>query len=191
MTAQTVHKIITGAWIVIAVLWVLASFASKSTVRTQSGPSRALQAGLLIVAYLLLFDSSLRIGPLAWRILPASPLVSYIGLVLTFAGIALAIWARLLLGTNWSSSVTVKESHELVRRGPYAIVRHPIYTGLLLAILGTAIAWGELRGFVALILAIIGWRLKSLVEESFMMDEFGSEYARYKRQVKALIPFVW
>lgn len=188
---MTVPKIIAGAWIFIGVLWLLASFSSKTTVRTQSAGSRVVQTCLTLAAYLLLFGRSLRVGPLAWRILPDSPLVAYVGLALTLGGIAFAIWARLLLGTNWSSTVTLKENHQLVRSGPYAIVRHPIYSGLLLAILGTAIAWGEVRGLLALILAIIGWRLKFRVEESFMMGQFGSEYAQYKREVKALIPFVW
>ncbi len=190
MTVQTASKIILDAWIVTAVLWVLASFISKPTVRVQSAASRAVQAGLLIAVYLLLFGYW-RVGPLAWRILPDSPLVVYVGVALTLAGMAFALWARFFLGGNWSMNVTVKENHQLVRSGPYAIVRHPIYSGLLLAILGTAIAEAEVRGLVAVILALIGWRMKSRVEESFMACQFGSEYAQYKREVKALIPFVW
>ncbi len=190
MTVQTASKIIVDAWIVTAVLWLLASFSSKPTVRTQSGASRAVQAGLLIASYFLLSSYS-RVGPLAWRILPESPLSIYVGMALTLAGMALAILARFFLGGNWSMNVTVKENHQLVRGGPYGIVRHPIYSGLILAILGTAIAEGEVRGLLAVILAIIGLRMKSLLEESFMTGQFGPEYAEYKRHVKGLIPFVW
>ena len=85
----------------------------------------------------------------------------------------------------------IKRDHQLIRSGPYSFVRHPIYSGLLLAILGTATYIGEIRGLFALALAIIGLKWKSLTEESFMQEQFGSSYIEYKRHVKALIPFVW
>lgn len=78
-----------------------------------------------------------------------------------------------------------------MQTGPYAVVRHPIYAGLTLALLGTAVAFGEVRGLVAVALAVIGWRLKFRLEEAFMTEQFGSEYLGYKRRVKGLIPFVW
>ena len=117
-------------------------------------------------------------------------MIWWTGFAVTVAGAAFAIWARLLLGANWSATVTVKQNHELKRTGPYAIVRHPIYSGFLLAMLGTAIAYGEIRGLIALLIALIAWRVKSLIEERFMMDQFGEQYVQYKREVRALIPFV-
>jgi protein-S-isoprenylcysteine O-methyltransferase Ste14 len=87
--------------------------------------------------------------------------------------------------------VTVKAGHTLIRGGPYAVVRHPIYSGLSLAVLGTALAVGELRGLLAVGLVAFGFWHKSLLEERFMREEFGAEYERYCRDVKALIPFVW
>jgi protein-S-isoprenylcysteine O-methyltransferase Ste14 len=87
--------------------------------------------------------------------------------------------------------VTVKQDHELILRGPYTIVRHPIYSGLLLALTGTAIAVGEIRAFVGLGLAFIGFLLKSAGEEKFMREEFSAEYARYSQRVRRLIPFVF
>jgi protein-S-isoprenylcysteine O-methyltransferase len=95
------------------------------------------------------------------------------------------------LGGNWSASVTVKQDHRLVRRGPYTIVRHPIYTGLLLALLGTAVALGELRGLLGVVVAFAAWRAKSRMEEAFMRQEFGLEYATYQGEVKALVPFIY
>jgi protein-S-isoprenylcysteine O-methyltransferase len=95
-----------------------------------------------------------------------------------------------MLGGNGSATVTVKPDHRLIRQGPYTIVRHPIYTGFLLGLLGTALALGELRGIVGLALAFIGWRMKSRLEEAFMAAQFGAEYTEYQREVKALIPFV-
>jgi protein-S-isoprenylcysteine O-methyltransferase Ste14 len=96
-----------------------------------------------------------------------------------------------MLGGNWSGRVTIKEGHTLEKRGPYAIVRHPIYSGLLLAVLGTAIAFREIRGLIAVALVFAMLLMKSRMEERFMMEEFGSVYRDYGRQVKALIPFVY
>jgi protein-S-isoprenylcysteine O-methyltransferase len=100
-------------------------------------------------------------------------------------------WARLFLGGNWSSNVTLKQNHTLVQSGPYRIVRHPIYTGLLVALLGTAIALGELRCFLGVLLAAIAWKIKSVGEETLMVQQFGDQYARYREQVKGLVPYLW
>jgi protein-S-isoprenylcysteine O-methyltransferase Ste14 len=85
----------------------------------------------------------------------------------------------------------VKEDHQLIRSGPYSVVRHPIYSGFLLAILGTAIYNGEMRSLIALALVLIGWKIKSMREEAFMATEFGEQYVEYRQQVKGLVPFVW
>ena len=106
------------------------------------------------------------------------------------AGLGFAVWARRCLGRNWSGIVTVKQGHELIRSGPYALVRHPIYTGLLLAILGTASAIGEWRGLIAFVLITAGFVLKLRIEEDFISETFGEQYARYRAEVPALIPFI-
>ena len=106
------------------------------------------------------------------------------------AGIAFAVWARQYLGRNWSGTVTVKQDHELIRTGPYRLVRHPIYTGLLLAILGTAVAFGEWRGLLAFALLTGSLLLKLRVEERFMSESFPEPYARYRAEVPALIPCI-
>lgn len=125
------------------------------------------------------------------RFVPRSYGVAWLGVALTIAGIALAIVARLFLGGNWSGSVTIKQGHTLVRKGPYTIVRHPIYSGFLLAILGTGLAIGEIRALIAAILIFAILAHKINLEERFMMEQFGAEYGQYRRRVKALIPFVW
>jgi len=182
--------VIDGIWIGLGVLWVVNASFVKTTVRVESSGSRLPHVLIMVVAFVLLFDNRLNLGPLNGRFVPDTSNVLWAALALTILGAAFAIWARLSIGRNWSSNVTVKQDHELKRNGPYAIVRHPIYSGLLLALLGTAIAFGEWRGLVAFLLAVIGWRMKSLVEERFMLDQFGEQYANYKREVKALIPFV-
>ena len=113
-----------------------------------------------------------------------------LGAALTFAGIAFAIWARVWMAGNWSSDVTLKRDHELIVDGPYRWVRHPIYTGILLALLGTALAVGEWRGLLAVVLAAAAFWRKLGIEEAVMRRQFGEAYSRYAKRVPALIPFV-
>jgi protein-S-isoprenylcysteine O-methyltransferase Ste14 len=142
-------------------------------------------------AFLLLFNDTLRFGPLAWRFVPGSSVVDYVGLFLAVVGVAFAIWARLVLGRNGSGAVTIKRNHTLIRTGPYAVVRHPIYAGFSLAIFGTAIAIGEIPGLVASGVAMTGMKSKSRLEEAFMMDQFGEAYVQSRKDVRAaMIPFV-
>ena len=178
-------------WLALGIVWLLGAITAKRSARTQSPGSRLLQIMPEIAAFFLLFGRFMWPHWLRWRFVGEQALATaWVGLALTVAGIALAIWARLWIGRNWSGRVTIKEQHELIQNGPYAIVRHPIYAGLLLAILGTAIVHGELRGLLALPLAALGWAWKLRMEEAFMAQQFGSAYLDYKRRVKALIPFV-
>ncbi len=179
------------AWITIGAVWLIASLQTKRAVLIQSMGSRAVQALLTVLAYFLLFSDETAIGLLGYRLLPPSLEWAWIGAGLVFAGLLFALWARFFLGANWSSRVTVKQNHELVRSGPYGLVRHPIYSGFLLAILGTALAFGEVRSFLAVVFAFAGFKLKSLTEEQFMLGQFGEAYAQYKRDVKSLIPLIW
>ena len=114
-----------------------------------------------------------------------------IGLALTLIGLAFSVWARFCIGKNWSARIELKQGHQLIRRGPYAIVRHPIYLGFMLATLGTAIAFAEWSGLLAFALIVLAWGYKARLEESAMIEQFGSEYEEYRRNVKGFIPFVW
>jgi len=184
--------IIDWAWVVLGIIWLGASFTAKRNIRKQPLTARVLHVCVLFVAFALIFSRWLAIGLLAWRPLPPSAVTGYAGLVVAFAGMLFALWARFLLGRNWSGVVTVKRDHELVRNGPYALVRHPIYSGLLFALLGTVIARGfELRAVIGFVILLIAWRRKSLAEESFMVDQFGAQYIEYRRRVRALVPYVW
>lgn len=128
--------------------------------------------------------------PLADRVLAPDPAASAPGVLLVALGLGFAVWARRWLGANWSARVTVKEGHSLVTSGPYRIVRHPIYSGGLLALLGTALAQGELRGFLALALAFVAFLIKSRFEEARMRAVF-PEYERYAKRTPALVPFLF
>ncbi len=177
-------------WIVFWFVWVAASLMVKRNARVQPSLSLLIHSVLIIAAFLFLFWPRLSAGPLAWRFVPDSELLAATGFALTFAGLGLALWARFFLGRNWSGVAAIKQGHQLVRRGPYAVVRHPIYTGLTFAMLGSALALGELRGLLGVALGLAHWWTKSQIEERFLLDQFGAEYAEYRRQVKALIPFV-
>lgn len=188
---SSAFTVISYAWLSFGVVWLVSAAFTKRTIQKQSVNSRLVQLTLAIVAALLLMHHGIRGGILDWNFVPDSLATAYTGMAVTLAGIAFAIWARFHIGKNWSGVVTVKQGHELVRTGPYAIVRHPIYSGVLLGLLGTAIAGTELRGLIAVAIAAFMWRLKYGIEESFMIQQFGEEYVQYRREVKATIPFVW
>jgi protein-S-isoprenylcysteine O-methyltransferase Ste14 len=183
------RQLILWLWCAWALVWVIAARSSKATRRRESFSSRLAHVVPLIIGGVLLGSYGLPWGVLAQRLWPLSAGAYLFGLVLLGAGLAFAVWARVHLGRNWSGTVTVKEGHELIRSGPYACVRHPIYTGLLAAVLGTAIASGTVHaalGFVIIALALLH---KARTEERFMRDTFPGEYQRYSAAVPALIPF--
>jgi protein-S-isoprenylcysteine O-methyltransferase Ste14 len=177
-------------WLAWLAYWFFAALHVKGMQRRERSSSLLLNRGLLAIGALLLaFERQ----PLLWlseRFLPLSTAFYWIGLVMLATGLALAVWARRHLGRNWSGIVTVKQDHELIRSGPYGLARHPIYTGLLLAILGTAVAIGEWRGLIAFALITAAFVLKFKTEERFVSETFGEQYARYRAEVRSLIPFV-
>jgi len=130
-------------------------------------------------------------GILGLRLWPYPPLaVGWAMVALTAAGVAFAWWARIYLGRLWSGSITRKEEHHVVDKGPYAIVRHPIYTGLLTAAVATTIATGTLHTVLGTVLLIVAYWMKAKLEERFLREELGPEaYDSYRRRVPMLVPF--
>ena len=128
------------------------------------------------------------LGPLDDRFVPAVVEVGAAGWALTALGMLFSIWARVSLGRNWSGNVVLKQGHELVSTGPYAFVRHPIYTGLLVALTGTALYDGRWRALLGLVLFAIGFWLKARSEEDLLEREFGEEYHSYRARTPMLIP---
>jgi protein-S-isoprenylcysteine O-methyltransferase Ste14 len=176
-------------WIAWVVYWLVAARDTKRTRwRQPLGPQSLHGIPLLLCTALLI---SPRWPPaLTAHVLPFGPTLPLVGTALVAAGLALAVWARVHLGRNWSSKVVVKEDHALVRSGPYRRIRHPIYTGMLAALFGTALALGEWRGFLALLFALIGILFRVHAEETRMSETF-PEYADYRRKSSALIPGVF
>jgi protein-S-isoprenylcysteine O-methyltransferase Ste14 len=188
--APAIYRQVIGLlWFAWAVYWMLSSIRIKPAVRREPIASRLAHVIPLAVGVVLIGWRELPWGVLNLRLWPHSLLAYGIGLALLVAGLAFAVWARVHLGRNWSGSVTVKEGHELIRSGPYAYVRHPIYTGLITAVLGTAITSGTLRAALGLVIITLSLVRKLRAEEAFMRDTFPGEYQRYCAQVPALIPF--
>jgi len=183
------RQLILGLWLAWVSYWVVAAFGAKTTRWRESLASRLSHVLPLALGVALIAWPRLHVGWLPRAPLPHGPVRSGTALVLVAAGLAFTVWARMHLGGNWSGSVTEKEGHELVRSGPYALVRHPIYTGLLVALLGSAVACGELRAVLGLGVVAAAFTRKLRIEERFMRERFPEEYPRYCAQVPALIPF--
>ena len=175
-----------GGWFA---LWNVMAFRMKEAAQSEGRLSRLTHVVPLLVAAYLLF-ARVPLPLLNDRFAPQAIWSATLGAALTFAGLAFCIWARFTIAGNWSSYVEFKRGHELIVDGPYRWVRHPIYTGLLLAFAGTAWAVGEWRGVLAVaIVAASFWR-KLKLEEVIMRREFGEAYDRYAARTPALIPFV-
>jgi protein-S-isoprenylcysteine O-methyltransferase Ste14 len=178
------------AWMTLGAVWLFGIGFSKPTVRRIPSAARLLQSAILLLGFILVGTHWLGQGWLGMRMWPQSVTIREAGAALTTLGCLFAIWARVALGTNWSGRPTVKADHELIIKGPYALARHPIYTGLLVAAAGTALAGGELRCAVGMVLIVLGLALKMQSEERLMNETFPAAYPEYRRRVKALIPGV-
>lgn len=189
------------SWGAFIVVWAIGALSVKRDV-VGGGFSTWWARGFLLrllIAFAVVFIA-LRIStgsahysgtPLEFKPLFAlTPLFGWIAAVLTMCGVGIAIWARVYLGRNWSGAPSVKEDHELVTSGPYAYVRHPIYTGVILAALGSA-ATGTVFGIGTLIAATVIFLLRIKKEEQIMTSLFPEEYPKYQMRTKKLIPFVW
>lgn len=182
--------VIPAMWLAWIGYWAFAARAVKQTERIEDARSR-LSHRLPLLAGALIMTIPNLLGPQVEAAFVAStPAWLGLAIALVALGLGFSVAARVWLGRNWSSMVTVKQEHELIRSGPYALVRHPIYSGLLLALAGSALMLGNWRALVGLAL-IVGALLRKLkIEERFMAEQFGEAYARYRAQVAMLVPFI-
>jgi protein-S-isoprenylcysteine O-methyltransferase Ste14 len=183
--------IIRDLWLAWFVYWIIRAIGNKATARRERTLSERFYRIPTLMGVILLIVPRWHGHGLSSRFLPSSPVFEGLGVALLVAGLVFSVWARIHLGANWSGIVTVKKDHELIRTGPYAWVRHPIYTGILLGLLGTVIALDEWRGLFAFVLMTIGFVLKLRIEERWLHEIFGEPYALYKREVPALFPGIY
>lgn len=176
------------AWIVFLVYWFISAQKLKSVKQREPWTERLIQIVFMVAAYTLMFNDRLGYGWLATRFVSVSPTIGIIGVTITFLGIAFAIWARWHLGENWSATVTLKQGHELIRTGPYRRIRHPIYTGMLLAFAGTALALGEYRALLSVCIVIVAFYAKAKKEERYLTHEFGDKFREHVRHTGMFFP---
>lgn len=187
-TPHDLFDVVIGlCWVTFLVVWLASAMFVKRTVERSFGWAR-----LLVLVILFAFAGMSHWAPWLQRVMwPRTAAIGSAAASLTIAGLAVAVWARATLGGNWSGAIALKEGHELIQRGPYAHVRHPIYSGVLLMCLGTAVAAARPAGFVVLAVTAVLLVLKARDEEQLMIRHFPDAYPGYRERVKALIPGIW
>jgi protein-S-isoprenylcysteine O-methyltransferase Ste14 len=184
-----------ACWVIFAAYWIISAKSARATQekRAIGGFWRVLAT--LSVAFLFCegFNFPIFIDPLSITLTPRSNMFRAIGAALTVAGLIIAILARRTLGRNWSTSdqAAIKEGHELITRGAYRHVRHPIYSGFLLMFLGNALFAGTVSALILFVLILFSLRVSLKREEALLTQHFPEAYPAYKKRAKALIPFIW
>lgn len=174
-----------GLWLALVVYLTVTAVGVKRDDKPHLGQSFALMFAM-IAAFVAPHLAIFRFVEFA----PVGAVPSGVGLIVCLAGMALLVWARQSLGKNWSQTVSAKQDHELITSGPYRLVRNPMYTGGILACIGSAIvAGGAFVFLLALLMPLFVWRVSA--EDRLMARQFPDEYPDYRRRTKGLIPFVW
>jgi protein-S-isoprenylcysteine O-methyltransferase Ste14 len=186
IAAERAAQIAVWLWDVLLVVWLVMWFGKKSTKKSETPFERLQHIAPVLLAFWLLFGNDWTV--LNARVLPGLPAVLWVGLFLTALGVGIGVWARLSLGGNWSGTVTLKQDHELVRKGLYRWIRHPIYSGILLAFIGTAVIKGQVRGWIGLAILWTAFYIKARREESFLRQEFGEGFEEHLRHTGMFLP---
>lgn len=174
---------LTATWLVVILYWLWNAIGAKRTSKSESVGKR------LLLYWLPPFVAALLLGPGDWfghtwlreNFVPHTDTVGIIGLFFCVSGAFIACWSRFLLGRNWALSVQLKQEHELIVTGPYAYVRHPIYTGLLMMFAGNALIVGDYRGILAVAIVFVSFWYKLRKEEMWLGSLFGEKYNKYKK----------
>jgi protein-S-isoprenylcysteine O-methyltransferase Ste14 len=188
MSQEQLIRILEWAWIVFGVYWLVAARRVKAARTSESPVYRVFRLLLLTVTFTLLFAKWIATGFLGQFILPQKPSVAYISFFLALTGMAIAVWARLSLGQYWSDKVALKVDHQLVRSGPYARMRHPIYSGVLLGVAGSALLVGQWRGVLAFLLLLTNYMVKAKREDKMLGETFPIDFADHKRNAGFFLP---
>jgi protein-S-isoprenylcysteine O-methyltransferase Ste14 len=179
-------------WVTLLLFWFISGLSAKKSSFKEPLLKQFIFYWLPIILAFYLLGPDERYGNslVPGNFVIQSNLTGLTGLALCFLGLTIACWARYLLGNNWSVSVQKKDNHELIIKGVYKLVRHPIYTGLLLMFLGNALIVGTWRGLIAVSILFISFWFKSRKEEKWLIEIFGNEYLEYINSSKALIPWL-
>ena len=173
-----------ACWAIFGIYWDVAGKNAKAAKRSETRSSRAVH--VVLTNFALLFEMA-PIRALG-RALPVSAMIMAAGLLVEVLGLAIAIWARRHLGRNWSGEISIKQEHQLIRSGPYRLLRHPIYTGILTMYAGLAIITGEWLAVIGFAMGAFAYWRKIRLEEAVLDQAFGPDYADYRRSTWALVP---
>jgi protein-S-isoprenylcysteine O-methyltransferase Ste14 len=188
MSQEQLLDVLEWTWIVFGLYWLIAARRVKAARTTESPVYRGFRLLLLAITFTLLFAKWTALGFLGRTILPRPHLLDYFGLILALAGLAIAIWARISLGQYWSDKIVLKIDHQLIRSGPYARMRHPIYSGVLLGVAGSALAVDEWRGVLAFLLLLTNYAVKAKREDKILGESFPKEFTDHQKNAGFLLP---
>ena len=182
------RDVIFAFWFLWGLYWAVAALRRGPVERRQPPLEGLAHLAVMGAGFILFYAADPRWGGLNRRFIPQGRVVHALAVILTALGLGLAVFARVYLGRNWSAEVVIRKDHRLIESGPYARIRHPIYTGLLLALLGAVLAIGEFRAIVGFAIITIAFFFKARREESFLVQEFGDEFDRYRRRTGLFLP---
>jgi len=175
-------------WAGFGVYWIAAARRGKAEQTSERSWYRLSRIFLLVITFALLFSPRAGVGPLGRRFLPPLLLIAYTGFALALSGMGIALWARIHLGQYWSDKVVLKLGHQLITSGPYARMRHPIYSGVLLGVAGTALVVGEWRALLGFFLLLTNYAIKAKREEKILAGAFAGKFPEHKRRAGFLLP---
>ena len=187
MKLDLLDHIIRLLWMLVMMIWLALATESNLPVVVKRNRWSDVAVWIVSVGWVVLLVNNFN-GP---QLIPRIMFLRIIGSVMAITGVVFACCARFYLGSSWDSMISLKLDHKLIRTGPYAVVRHPIYSGFMFALVGSVLNFGHMRSIVAATMVTIAWVYKSGVEEAFMTEHFGSEYDQYRAEVKRLIPMIW
>jgi protein-S-isoprenylcysteine O-methyltransferase Ste14 len=186
------HRIPPALILIFAVAWTsLSLYWGAPNKAAQSGESkwyRPIRLLVLAAVFALLFWNATAVGVLGKRFVPDLVALGVAGFIAAIAGMFVTSWARVALGNFWSDRVIVQTEHQLIRSGPYSCMRHPLYSGVLLAVLGTAVVLGEWRGLLSFTVLLVNYVIKAKREESILAERFGADFGAHLERTGFLLP---
>jgi protein-S-isoprenylcysteine O-methyltransferase Ste14 len=188
MNALISWNTVGALWLIFCFYWAIGALRVKRTQQMEPAGRRFGTVAVLAGAAFLIFERRVDLGALDRRFIPDNEVIQGASIMLVAIGVAIAIWARHHIGQFWSSRVALKEDHQLIQSGPYARVRHPIYSGTLLAMIGTGLFLGQWRGMVGVFLVFGAHWQKARREEKLLASQFGAAYQEYCGRTGSLIP---
>ena len=188
MSDTALLKVLGYIWGAFGIYWIVVARGGTPAQTSESPIYRLVRLAILCITFTLLFSERTATGILGRRFVPHFPAIAYSGFFLTLAGLAIALWARIHLGQYWSDKVVLRADHQLIQSGPYAYMRHPIYSGVLLGIGGTALLVGEWRGALAFALLLTNYAIKAKKEERVLSAQFGDQFREHLQRAGFLLP---